>query len=173
MKVTAKKTIKIKVFLIPFILFMILFFVSDLSITILSRMRHGSSHVVILGTYKYLKDNGVPAGKPIPKSLSPVRIKRKEYYLEKIETFYYPEAWDKPGRILLKRKVGNFYTLLYGDGVISTVTYWYSSDSKYPNLKADSIRTDATKYMFGNFWLIPLVGIIILFTLYYANKKQG
>jgi len=162
---------KIKVFLISFVLFLLLFVILDFAVLMLSRMHDGAIGVTLLSKYGLLQKSIAETGKLVPKEFSPVRISQGEYYLTTEYTYYYPDAWDKPGRILLKQKRDNFYYLIFGDKTMATVTYWsYKGDD--PNVKPDYLQpTKASKYMFGNFWVIPLGAIIIAVTLFFVKKE--
>jgi len=173
MKIIEKiKKRRVKAFLLSFVVFLIIFVILDCAVLVVSRMRESAIRVFQLVVVKALKDHIPTPGEPVPTRFSPVAISEKEYYLEDKNTYYYPDAWDKPGRILLKRRCGGFYYLILGDGTMATVTYWsYQGDN--PNVKPDYIQpTGASKYMFGNFWFICVSALIIAVTISLIKKEE-
>lgn len=161
MKIIEKiKKKKVEVFLLSFVLFLIIFAVIDGVVSLFCLMTDNGILSVQYSTYGVLKKDVATSGKIEPTKFSPKRISEKEYYLKRANTYYYPHAWDKPGRILLKRKCGNFYYLTFGDGTRAAVTHWrYQGDD--PNVKPVSLsHTPAVKCMYGNSPLIFMCAII-------------
>ncbi|MHC4156628.1 MAG: hypothetical protein ACYST6_17150 [Planctomycetota bacterium] len=98
-----------------------------------------------------------------------VRLDANEYYLKDFETYYYPENWDKPGRVLLRHKWRNFYFVTFGDGSRVAVTHFSSSD---PNGEPVYFRTLGEKYNYGYSWVVALGAVTIAATLWLA-RRQG
>jgi hypothetical protein len=98
-----------------------------------------------------------------------VRVDANEYYLKDFKTYYYPENWDKPGRVLLRHKWGNFYFVTFGDGSRASVAHFSLSD---PNAERVYFRTLGEKYNYGYLWVIGLGAVTIAATLWLA-RKQG
>lgn len=173
MKIIEKiKNKRVKVFLISFVLFLIIFIIFDSALLLLSRMRENAISVFQLSIYKQLKDHIAETGEPVPIALSPIRISEEEYYLKAADTYYYPDAWNKPERILLKHRCGNFYYLLFGNRTMATVTHWFYYGHE-PNVKPYLLGpTGASKYMFGNLWFIPLGAIVIAITILLIKKEE-
>lgn len=164
---------RLKVFVVSFVLFLIIFIIIDDAVLVLLRMQENGVLSVQYSTYGVLKKDIATSGEIVPTQFSPIRISEKEYYIKSNRTYYYPDAWNKPGRILLKRRCGNFYYLTFGDGTIATVTYWSSYTVDDPNVRPDLLGpTTASKYMFGNFWFIPLGGITIAITLFLMKREK-
>ena len=167
------KSIKgFKVFLISFFLFLLLFIIFDCAVTLISFMKAnaiGALQANLYATFKKDIDKHIDT---IPDYLSPVSAGKGEYYLKREFTYYYPDAWSKPGHILLKRKVGNFYYVTFGDGTKSIVAY-RSYQGNDESMKVGYISpTHGCKYMFGNFWFIPLGAITIAITLFLTEREE-
>lgn len=142
----------LKTFLIRFVLFLAAFIVVDSTILVLSRVRCNSLSVMFLDDYNYLKSHisSVPDGIP-QTQFSPVRVGVKQYYLKKIDTYYYPDAWNKPGRILLKRRFGNLYYVIFGDGTLSVLVHWSCREGKAINETDYLSLTNGSKCIFDSF----------------------
>jgi len=83
-----------------------------------------------------------------------------QYYFKDFETYYYPQALGKPGRILLRRKEGNFHYVVFGDGTRACLTYYYVR--KDPNDPCGYIQpTLAEEYGRWVWFSIPLAGVSI------------
>jgi phosphotransferase system glucose/maltose/N-acetylglucosamine-specific IIC component len=135
-------------------------------------MKANAIEVVQANLYATLKKDIGNRIDSIPDYLLSVSSGKGEYYLKRESTYYYPEAWNKPGLILLKRKVGNFYYVTFGDGTRSIVAYW-SFQGNDESMKSGHISpTHGCKYMFGNFWFIPLGAITIAITLFLTKREE-
>ena len=161
----------IKVFAMSFVLFLIIFSVLDYATLIVSRIRESAISINQMSIHRTLKEEVATSGEMVSKVFSTLSVGEGEYYYKGENTYYYPDAWNKPGRILLKRRCEDFYHIILGDGTIATVTFWYKRRDD-PNVKSDYLHTDASKYMFGNFWVIPLGAMTIAITMVLV-KRQG
>ncbi len=57
---------------------------------------------------------------------------------------YYPDAWNKHGRIFLQSLICGSYVVTFGDGAMATLSYWYyKPDEKQPD--ADKLSKEECK----------------------------
>jgi hypothetical protein len=167
----AKGKKAVKVFLLGFVTFLFLVVIFDATFLLLSRMRESSIVVLQLSVRKALEEHTPTVDEPIPARFLPAQTSEGEYYLKAVDIYYYPNAWDCPSCILLKQRVGGFYYLIFGDGAMATVTHWSRFSKDSPVMKPDLIGpTSASKYIFGNFWFIPLGALIIAITIWLTKK---
>ena len=80
------------------------------------------------------------SGKPIPRTLSelaPLEYSdglNLSWILSHPNLKYYPDAWNKPGRIFLQSLVCGSYVVTFGDGTMATLSYWHiRPDEKQPH----------------------------------------
>ena len=90
-------------------------------------------HIAIMRALK----KHIESGKPIPRTLSELALLENNggHNLSWILSFsklkYYPDAWNKSGRIFLQSKVCGSYVVTFGDGVLATLSLWhFGSDVK-------------------------------------------
>ena len=135
-------------------------------------MQTDSAIVWLLSTYRMLESNRTTDYKSLPESLRPIRISDGEYYIKSRKTYYYPDAWNKPGRILLRLKNGGFYFVILGDKTRGTVVTWSRYAVGDPNTTQQDYLspTYAIKSMIGSsIWVIPLGAIAIAITVFLAK----
>ena len=108
----------------------------------------------------------------LPQRLQVTPIGEKEYYFNDMDTYYYPDAWDKPGHILLKRRWRNFYYVIFGDGTDAALTHWHYRGG-HPIPEPRYIQTTvAEKYGYGTLWVIPLGAVAVAATLALQRKAD-
>jgi len=75
---------------------------------------------------------------------------------------YYPDAWNKPGRILLQSSVLGSYVVLFGNGSRATLSYWdYKDDEK----EQDQLKFSTEEYYFQARGCLGTVPVLVLFIL--------
>ena len=171
-KLQSVKRTTIVVFFVAFLLSTILFISLDYIFLIESRIRLKSifaSQIIILKSVSNYHRNSPTQDFP---ELRLMHITGKEHYLKDTRNFYYPDSWDKPGHILLKRKYGNFYCLTFGDGSRAVVTHWSLQGADQNDYPSNIHTTGAEKWNYSSFWGIPFVALIIALTLLLENKLQ-
>ena len=176
MPVIIRRWKKLCLFIVSLVIFLGLFVFLDRAMLPASRMRSNAIQVVVLSSYRVLQKHLANYGEGIPSHLSPTQVSPGEYCLRSgsLSIYYYPNAWDKSGYILLKYKHGNFYYLVFGNGATATVTHW-SDRSNDPNVKPSLLSpTNASKYIFGNLWFICISAIIIAYyrTCFVYEKRK-
>lgn len=163
----------VKVFLTSFVLFVLIFFIVERVMLIFSGLRESAISTTQDSVYESLERDVATSGGFVPTKFSPVQLSENQYYLRDRDTYCYPPAWGKPGRILLEQKRGNFYYLTFGDGAKAVATYWSSYGGDDPNAKPDLLGpTNAAKYNLRNFWFIALGAITIAATILLIKKEQ-
>ena len=105
---------RLKWFVMSFIVFVVVFGALHCGVALLARMRQSGVMVYLLSIHRLLERDVETSGKPEPTRFSPVRRSKQEYYLKDADTYYYPQAWNKPGRILLTHRCGAVEYVIFG-----------------------------------------------------------
>lgn len=167
-----KNVKRLKVFVLSFVLFLIIFYLIDCAVTLVSAIRVNAIGAIQASLYETLRKHVAKQPDTVPDYLLPVPLGKGHYHLKREDTYYYPEVWNKPGRILLKRRCGNFYHIICGDGTVAwVIDRYYLGDNV--DIKGGRIsRSYGRKYIFGNFWFIPLGAITIAITLFLTKREE-
>ena len=86
---------------------------------------------------------------------------------------YYPDAWNKPGRILLRSSVLNSYVITFGDGSIAMLTYWESRSSEKQPVESSLSEEERFLPVRGyilNFISVPILTLFLLITIIVERK---
>ena len=80
---------------------------------------------------------------------------------------YYPDAWGKPGRIILRSTACGSYVVTFGNGSLAVISYW---DYKPEENQQDQVNASREDYHFrapgvyGTLpWIVSFVLLIVLF----------
>ena len=157
----------ITVFLLSFAVFLIVFVVVSTLIKALCLYR--ANGIRAWQAYCHHVVDMHRSGRGPAPEMDLVRVDANEYYLKDFETHYYPENWDRPGRVLLRHKWRNFYFVTFGDGSRAAVTHFTCRD---PNAERVYFRTLGEKYNYGYSWVIGLGAVTIAGALWLA-RRQG
>jgi hypothetical protein len=157
----------ITVFLLSFAAFVIVFAVVSTFMKALCLCRANAIWAVQISCHHLLGMHR--SGTAAAPEMELVRVDADEYYLKDFDSYYYPENWDKPGRVLLRHKWRNFYFVTFGDGSRAAVTHFHFSD---PNVEPRYFQTLGERYNYGYLWVVGLGAVTIAGTLWLA-RRQG
>ena len=166
---------RLKWFAMSFIGFVVVFGALHCGVALLARMRQSGVMVYLLSIHRLLERDVETSGKPEPTRFSPVRRSKQEYYLKDADTYYYPQAWNKPGRILLTHRCGAVEYVIFGDGSRAGMTYWSTKSKDTTNTRVEPTRFHARGLpfcMFGNFWFIYFTGAIVAIAISWARWHE-
>jgi hypothetical protein len=135
-----------------------------------AQTKQGQCSVQHIAIMRALKKQ-IESGKPIPRNLS--ELAALEYskglnlswILSLPKLRYYPDAWNKPGRILLQSKVCGSYVVTFGDCVLAVMSQWYfRSEGKQPDVDKLS-EEERNLPMKGCLHALPIVVFLFLLML--------
>jgi len=114
--------------------------------------------------YNYLKEQ----------SLIPVAISKLPEWVQKNKcvSYYDPNAWDKPDRILFMQPKGRFYCITFGDNRQVITTFYGSIFGRYETEKG-LVDLDLKPHVTENWQLIIGMGILATaITLVVVKRKK-
>jgi len=75
---------------------------------------------------------------------------------------YYPEAWNKPGRILLQSLVCGSYVVTFGDGSTAILSHWTSNADGNRQNEESFIENELSLRSYGGCWSTLPVKILFV-----------